>query len=363
MEKEIYFILLAGGSGKRLWPFRNDSGSKQFLKIFKTEDGCESMLQRVYRQIRAAAPSASVIVAAGCTQVPAIRDQLGAEIEISEEPARRDTFPAVALAAAYLHDVLGISEDQAVVVCPVDTYAENGYFGRFREMYETAQNSDRNLVLMGIRPSCPSEKYGYIKPVQKTAGPDGSTGDGRAAGKSSSSGGDRFADGVHSREYVFIEKPSSDRAAEYIAQGALWNSGVFAFKLKYVLNRSRELLGTADYASLLANCESLESISFDYALAEGEPSLEVLEYTGPWKDLGTWNEVAEMMEKAEEPAGGNVLLDEKCSNVHVINELGIPILVMGLKNAVIAATPEGILISDQDQSSSVKPYIEVLEQL
>ena len=67
MEKEIYFILLAGGSGKRLWPFRNDSGSKQFLKIFKTEDGCESMLQRVYRQIRAAAPSASVIVAAGCT--------------------------------------------------------------------------------------------------------------------------------------------------------------------------------------------------------------------------------------------------------------------------------------------------------
>ena len=111
-------ILLSGGSGKRLWPLSNDIRSKQFIKIFKkpNTDTYESMLQRVYRQIKAADPEATVTLATGKSQVSAIHNQLGEDVGISVEPCRRDTFPAIALATAHLHDVKGISEDEAVVV-------------------------------------------------------------------------------------------------------------------------------------------------------------------------------------------------------------------------------------------------------
>ena len=94
-------VLLSGGSGKRLWPLSNDSRSKQFIKIFKTEDGSyESMVQRVYRQIRAVDDGTEVTIATSKSQVSAIHNQLGEDVGISVEPCRRDTFPAIALAAA-----------------------------------------------------------------------------------------------------------------------------------------------------------------------------------------------------------------------------------------------------------------------
>ena len=104
-------VLLSGGSGKRLWPLSNDIRSKQFIQIFRTEDGgYESMVQRVYRQLRAVDPEAAVNIAAPKTQVSAIHNQLGDQVRICVEPCRRDTFPAIALATAYLHDVCGVSE-------------------------------------------------------------------------------------------------------------------------------------------------------------------------------------------------------------------------------------------------------------
>ena len=118
-------VLLSGGSGKRLWPLSNDVRSKQFIKIFKLENGSyESMLQRVYRQIKATNPGATVTIATSKSQVSAIHNQLGEDVGVSVEPCRRDTFPAIALATAYLHDVQGVSEDEAVVVCPVDPLCE-----------------------------------------------------------------------------------------------------------------------------------------------------------------------------------------------------------------------------------------------
>ena len=104
-------VLLSGGSGKRLWPLSNDVRSKQFIKIFKTgEDTYESMVQRVYRQIKAVDPQATVTIATSKTQVSAIHNQLGNEVGISVEPCRRDTFPAKARATAYRHDVLWSKE-------------------------------------------------------------------------------------------------------------------------------------------------------------------------------------------------------------------------------------------------------------
>ena len=160
-------ILLSGGSGQRLWPLSNDIRSKQFIKIFKTADGgYESMVQRVYRQIKAIDPNAKVTIATSKTQVSAIHNQLGTDVGISIEPCRRDTFPAIALASAYLVDMQGVGADEPVVVCPVDPYVNEDYFEALDKLCRLAGEGAANLNLMGIDPTYPSEKYGYIIPEE-----------------------------------------------------------------------------------------------------------------------------------------------------------------------------------------------------
>ena len=325
-------VLLSGGSGQRLWPLSNDIRSKQFIKLFHTENGgLESMVQRVYRQIKTADENASVTIATSKSQVSAIHNQLGDEVGISIEPCRRDTFPAIALAAAYLHDVKKIPAEEAVVVCPVDPYVEPDYFEALGKLGDYARESEANLVLMGIEPTYPSEKYGYIIPA------DG---------------------GEISRVNKFKEKPDRATAAEYISQGALWNGGVFAFRLGYVLDRAHELIDFKDYNDLFKRYDTLEKISFDYAVVEHEPLIEVMRFSGMWRDLGTWNTLTEAMDSR---SVGQALFNDECSNVHVVNELNVPILCMGLKDVVVSASPEGILVSDKEQSSYIKPFVNTLD--
>jgi mannose-1-phosphate guanylyltransferase len=326
-------VLLSGGSGKRLWPLSNDIRSKQFIKIFKTDNGgYESMLQRVYRQIRKADADATVTIATAKTQISAIHNQLGADVNISVEPCRRDTFPAIALATAYLVDVQGINPEESVVVCPVDPYVEDDYFAALKALGEQAAKGEANLVLMGIKPTYPSEKYGYILP--KT---------------------------TEQTTWVsnFKEKPSAAAAKEYISQGALWNSGVFAYKLKYVLKKAHELIDFTGYQDLFEKYETLETISFDYAVVEKEEKIQVMRFAGQWKDLGTWNTLTEEM---SEPAVGEAMMNETCENVHILNELDVPVLAMGLQDVVISASPEGILVSDKVQSSYIKPFVDSMDQ-
>jgi len=326
-------VLLSGGSGKRLWPLSNDTRSKQFIKIFKTDAGdYESMVQRVYRQILSVDTSANVTIATSKSQVSAIHNQLGTDVGISVEPCRRDTFPAIALAAAYLHDVQGISESESVVVCPVDPYVVQDYFEALKNLSERVAESEANLVLMGIEPTYPSAKYGYIIPESKDA---------------------------ISRVSVFKEKPDEETAKEYINRGALWNGGVFAFRLGYVLKRAHELIAFQDYQDLYDKYDTLQKISFDYAVVEHEPCIEVMRFGGMWKDMGTWNTLTEAMES---PIIGKAILNDACDNVHVVNELDVPVLCMGLKDVVVSASPEGILVSDKVQSSYIKPFVDEIDQ-
>ena len=285
-------VLLSGGSGKRLWPLSNDIRSKQFIKIFKCPDGSyESMVQRVYRQIKQVDKGATVTIATSKTQVSAIHNQLGEEVGISVEPCRRDTFPAIALATAYLADVQGVNPEEPVVVCPVDPYVEDDYFEALKALSEQAAKSEANLVLMGIEPTYPSEKYGYIIPKNSSAVSDVAT---------------------------FKEKPDAETAKAYIAQGALWNGGVFAYKLRYVLDKAHELIDFTDYKDLFDKYAELNKISFDYAVVEKEPKIQVMRFAGQWKDLGTWNTLTEAM---GEPS-----------------------------------------VSDKEQSSYIKPYVDKIDQ-
>ena len=326
-------VLLSGGSGKRLWPLSNDIRSKQFIKIFKREDGSyESMVQRVYNQIKKVDPDATVTIATSKTQVSAIHNQLGDDVGVSVEPCRRDTFPAIALATAYLVDVLKVDQEESVVVCPVDPYVEEDYFQALKGLSDQADKGEANLVLMGIEPTYPSEKYGYIIPTSAE---------------------------YTSMVSTFKEKPSEEIAKEYIEQGALWNGGVFAYKLKYVIKRAHELIDFEDYNDLFAKYDTLTKISFDYAVVEHEDKIQVRRFSGEWKDLGTWNTLTEAM---EENVIGKGVINEMCSNVHILNEMDVPVLAMGLHDVVISASPEGILVSDKEQSSYIKPFVDTFEQ-
>lgn len=326
-------VLLSGGSGKRLWPLSNDIRSKQFIKIFKKEDGTyESMVQRVYRQIKNVDPEAKITIATSKTQLSSIHNQLGNEVGVSIEPCRRDTFPAIALATAYLVDVMKVDRNESVVVCPVDPFVEDDYFEALKSLSEQADKEEANLVLMGIEPTYPSEKYGYIIPENSEG-----------------------------TSYVktFKEKPTVAVAQDYIFRGALWNGGVFAYKLKYVLDKAHELIDFKDYEDLYEKYDTLTKISFDYAVVEKEDKIQVMRFAGQWKDLGTWNTLTEAM---EENVVGKGILNEKCSGVHIINEMDVPVLAMGLTDVVISASPEGILVSDKEQSSYIKPYVDDIVQ-
>ncbi|HAF26705.1 MAG TPA: mannose-1-phosphate guanylyltransferase [Lachnospiraceae bacterium] len=326
-------ILLSGGSGQRLWPLSNDVRSKQFINIFKTEDGTyESMVQRVYRQIKSIDKDAVVTIATSKTQISSIHNQLGQDVGISIEPCRRDTFPAIALATAYLHDEQGVNRDETVVVCPVDPFVEDDYFEALKKLSDLADTGRSNLNLLGMEPTYPSTKYGYIIPKTK--------------------------DDI-SEVDTFKEKPDEKTAGEYIAKGALWNGGVFAYKIGYVLDIAHKLIDFEDYRDLFDKYETLEKISFDYAVVEKESSISVMRFSGIWKDLGTWNTLTEAM---EDPSIGNVILDEKCENTHAINELDIPIVCMGLKDIVVAASPQGILVAEKATTDSLKKHVEKLDQ-
>lgn len=326
-------ILLSGGSGTRLWPLSNDIRSKQFIKIFKGKDNeYESMVQRVYRQIKAVDYASIITVATSAEQVPMLRNQLGKNVGISVEPCRRDTFPAIVLASAYLADVKGVKPDEPVVVCPVDTYVDESYFSALAILSKQAAKGEANLVLMGIEPTCPSDKYGYIIPNTN--------------------------DDI-SVVSMFKEKPDLETSRKYIEQGALWNGGVFAYKLGYLMKKAHEMIDFEDYHDLFSKYSTLNKISFDYAVVEQEDKIQVQRYAGQWKDIGTWNAFTEFM---DENIIGRGVLNNKCDNVHILNDTGLPVLAMGLHDVVISVSPDGILVADKEDSSNIKPFVQQMEQ-
>lgn len=319
-------ILLSGGSGKRLWPLSNEVRSKQFLKVLRSPGGHhESMMQRMYRMLKSVDSDARVVVATSENQVTGIRNQLKDDVAISIEPDRRDTFPAIALATAYMHEKCGVSSDDTVVVCPIDPYVEETYFETLIRLDAEAKGGS-NLTLMGIEPTYPSAKYGYIIPKSQ----------------------ERV-----SKVQSFKEKPSELEAEELIKKDTLWNGGVFSYKLSYVLNVAKRELGASAYNDLYANYSAFPRISFDYAVVEKESDISVIRYSGEWKDLGTWNTLTEAME--DEVAGRAKAIN--CDNTHIINELQVPLIALGVKDLAITATPDGILVSDKDASSHLKDYV------
>lgn len=328
-------VMLSGGSGMRLWPLSNESRSKQFLKVLKDEKNKkQSMVQRVHSQLKKSGCDENILIATNANQADSIRIQLGQEINIVVEPERRNTFPAIALAVSKLYFKENCDREDVVVVLPVDPFAESLYFELLKNL-EIVVQSGVDIALMGVTPTYPSEKYGYIVPQNNSLQTEQEI--------------------TYKKVSRFKEKPTEQEADSLIQnEGALWNCGVFAFKVGYILDILSKSISFNSFEDVLTSYGKLKSTSFDYEIVEKADSIAVVEYNGVWKDLGTWNTLCEHM---TQPIMGNVVLSETSENAHVINELEIPMVVIGMKDAVIVATHDGILVSDKHESSYLKNYL------
>lgn len=323
----MYYVLLSGGSGKRLWPLSNDARPKQYVKLVNREmnsmEHC-SMLQRVWEQLESAGMDKHTVITAGSEQTELIKSQVK-DAKIAVEPMRRDTFGAVLLSCAYLHSHGGALKEDYVTIMPVDPYTEGSYFETVKQLEKMMQVSGAEAGLMGAVPTYPSTKYGYILPGEEKEG--------------------------YFEVNGFSEKPDEEKAEKLFEQGALWNCGVFCVQIGEMLKKAENYGVPSDYEGMCQAYEKLPKISFDYEVLEKAKKLAMVKFHGFWKDLGTWDAMADQM--STDSVGNSVIMDD-CENTQVINELGMPVVVMGAKEMVVVASQDGILVTDKGHAAKVK---------
>ncbi|OJG98708.1 mannose-1-phosphate guanylyltransferase [Enterococcus termitis] len=282
------------------------------------------MVQRVWRQIESINLHDDTFIATSSNQEAILKKQLEiGDNQIIVEPSKRDTFAAIALASSYLYSKLGVSKDEVVIISPVDPYVTETFFSAFLKLEQLLLESDFTIGLIGIEPTLPSEKYGYIVPLKENS----------------------------CEISEFVEKPNKDYAKKLIDKGAMWNAGVFAFKISTILNILVEKNITVDYDELLLNYEQLPKNSFDYEVVEKQENIGYLKYSEYWKDLGTWNTLTDEMSVNKV---GNMIEMIDSPNTHVLNELDIPVAVLDIPNAVVSVSSDGILVSSKEESPRVK---------
>jgi mannose-1-phosphate guanylyltransferase len=330
-------VLLCGGSGTRLWPLSTGVQAKQFLRVLKNSQGeDESLLERMVRQIEAAGLLDHSFIATVQPQAELINTQVKGRIPLIVEPEGRDTFPSVALSCAYLRDIAGVSPDEVICVCPVDLYVDDTFFQTIRKAEQALHETGCDMAMIGIPPAYPAEKYGYIVPEIDT-------------------------DSTRSFRKLkrFTEKPNREQAERLIAQQALWNSGVFCFPLRFLLQLLAERDLPVRYRHMRESFERLPKISFDYEVAECITSAAVVVHDGMWNDLGTWDTLTEKMGN---PVIGKGILSGDSKNTSIINYLDIPVLVVGLPDAVVVACENGILVSDKANSGRLKDFLQLVKE-
>ena len=323
----MYYVLLSGGSGKRLWPLSSEARPKQYLKLVNKEnnsmDSC-SMLQRVWEQLEEAGMAKNTVITAAQEQKEMIYSQIR-PMGIVEEPEARDTFPAVLLSCAYLYSEMDAEKEDYVAFLPVDPYTEQKYFQSIQCLEEVIKSTEAEVGLLGVVPQYPASKYGYILP------------------------------GAEKENYLevkgFVEKPREEKAEELLKKNALWNCGVFCVKIGDMLKKIHEYQVKPCYENVYKEYQKFPKISFDYEVLQKSKKLVAVKFDGFWKDLGTWDAMAEQMNT---DTRGNVVMDQTCMDTQVINELEIPVTVMGAKNMVVVASRDGILVADKNQVEQVK---------
>lgn len=327
----MHIVLLSGGAGKRLWPLSNELRSKLFIKLLPSPaGGLETMIGRVCRQLESLHLLDSTLIISHQDQANITALHTKGLIPVIGEPFKRGTFTAAALAALYLQSSGMAEDDDTICIAPADVFVGEDFFSSFKRLPEILNDSDADIALLGTRPTHASDQYGYVVPV-----------------------------GIeHKNGYLhvaqFMEKPEIRMAESLLHRGALWNCGVYAFSLSFMLTQIKEAGLPAHYDELVASYEHLPERSFDKQVAERTKRAIVLPFQGIWQDIGSWEALSAQLDSN---VFGQGTISGQSSNSHIINELSLPIHVIGVPGIIAAASPDGILIANKKNSNDIKDQL------
>lgn len=345
---ELFPVIMAGGSGTRFWPLSRRTRPKQFLALATDRP----MLVETAARLEGLASLQDTFVVCGKVHAGPAAKLLKKlpRANVLVEPEARNTAPAIALATAH---VAARNPQGVVVVLPSDQHVAQVAAFRTAVSEAVAAAKTGRIVTLGIKPTRPETGYGYIR-----LGPASSSSV-RAVG-------------------AFVEKPSVEKAQEYLASGEyLWNAGIFIFRADVMkeafahhlpevhgaLHKIQEAVGTKKYAAVLKReFPRMPSISIDYGVAEKADNIAVVPADCGWSDVGSFNALPEVRARDER---GNVIQGERTfvidSEGCVVWGHGRPVAVVGMKDVVVVDTPDAVLVLPKDKSQDVRKVVEALK--
>ena len=363
MKQVLLPVVMAGGSGTRLWPLSRALYPKQFLAIH----GSRTLFQQAVERLLSLADAEHELVGPCIVgneehrflTLDQLREMRAQPSAVLLEPLGRNTAPALTLAALFARDELKDAEDPVLVVTPADqTVTDVGAFTQaLRQAVQGAM--DGHIVILGVRPDRPDTGFGYI----------------RAAG-----------DGALRAVEAFVEKPDLPTAERYLAEGGYyWNGGMFVLRasvwLRALSHFRPDILEATEAAWAPRRADNgflrpdkdafarVPSESIDYAVMEKCPadpragfSLRMVPLDAGWSDLGAWEAVWQVSPKDENgnvAHGDAVIEGSRNTLVHATSRL---VSAVGLDNVVIVETPDAVLVADRNRSQDVKRIVGQLEQ-
>lgn len=333
----IYGLILAGGSGSRLWPLSRELYPKQLLNIQNTE----SLLQATFDRLKECIEPQNIISMTGVKHFSNVKYQLSSITEnpiVLSEPISKNTAPAIVLGSKYVMEKS--KTDPIILVVPSDHMIKDvkGFAETVKEGEKLAQEG--KIVTFGIKPTYPETGYGYI----------------------------------NSANNKFVEKPNAELAKKYVEDGNyFWNGGIFMFKASVLLEEAAKCapeiyskLNAFDFSQTdeipFTEYDKMPNISIDYAVMEKSDKVAMVVLKSDWNDLGSWKSIYDVSKKDE---NGNVkighVLDEGSKNSFVYSSSKL-VATIGLENIILVETEDAILACKADKSQDVKKIFDTLKK-
>ena len=350
--KELYTLIMAGGSGTRFWPRSKTAKPKQYLNIF----GDESLLQSTLNRFATFIETDNIFIVSNKSQAEVLEEQtpMLPKENLIYEPVGKNTLPCIGLAAMFAEKE---NPKGIMVVSPSDHLIENNELFKDTILAASKIAEEHNgIVTIGIPPDYPATGYGYVKTAENITGKENIK---------------QF------KVERFVEKPNEATATEYLKQGGFyWNSGLFVFKvsvfLKAVEAFAPELyadlrkiqadLGNPSYEQTLDTIyRAVESISVDYGIMEHAKNIYLVEGNFVWNDLGSWESVyltSQTYENGNAGSGESLIIDSK--NSYIYSETGL-IALVGLDDVIVVQDGNTTLVCKREKAEEIKKVVDRLK--